>query len=116
MCGILGYSHIAKCLPAGVLTSALKALVHRGPDHQGTFCSEQISMGATRLRILDLEGGDQPLFSPDRNVVIVFNGEIFNYYELRAQLEADGQVDFYLLTTVPLPRNNRRKRTSVCKS
>jgi len=90
MCGILGYSHIAKCLPAGVLTSALKALVHRGPDHQGTFCSEQISMGATRLRILDLEGGDQPLFSPDRNVVIVFNGEIFNYYELRAQLEAEG--------------------------
>jgi len=47
-------------------------------------------MGATRLRILDLEGGDQPLFSPDRDVVIVFNGEIFNYQELRAQLEAEG--------------------------
>ncbi len=90
MCGILGYSHVAKCLPAGVLTSALEALVHRGPDHQGSFCSEQISMGATRLRILDLEGGDQPLFSPDRDVVIVFNGEIFNYHELRVQLEAEG--------------------------
>jgi asparagine synthase (glutamine-hydrolysing) len=90
MCGILGYSHIAKCLPAGVLTSALEALVHRGPDHQGSFCSEQISLGATRLRILDLEGGDQPLFSPDRDVVIVFNGEIFNYHELRAQLEEEG--------------------------
>src|SRR5260370_38727912 len=90
MCGVLGYSHVAKCLPAGVLTSALEALVHRGHDHQGTFCSEQISMGATRLRILDLESGDQPLFSPDRNVVIVFNGEIFNYRELRAQLEAEG--------------------------
>jgi len=47
-------------------------------------------MGATRLRILDLEGGDQPLFSPDRDVVIVFNGEIFNYHELRVQLEAEG--------------------------
>jgi asparagine synthase (glutamine-hydrolysing) len=90
MCGILGYSHIAKCLPAGVLASALKALVHRGPDNQGTFCSEQISLGATRLRILDLEGGDQPLFSPDRDVVIIFNGEVFNYRELRAQLEAEG--------------------------
>ena len=90
MCGILGYSHIGKCLPADVLMSALKALRHRGPDHQGSFCSEQISLGAVRLRILDLEGGDQPLFSSDRDVVIVFNGEIFNCPELRAQLEAEG--------------------------
>jgi len=90
MCGILGYSHIAKDLPAGVLMAALEALAHRGPDNQGTFCSEHISLGATRLRILDLEGGDQPLFSPDRDVVIVFNGEIFNCLELRAQLEAEG--------------------------
>jgi asparagine synthase (glutamine-hydrolysing) len=90
MCGILGYSHVAKPLPAGVLSSALEALVHRGPDHQGTFCSELISLAATRLRILDLEGGDQPLFSPDRDVVAIFNGEIFNYRELRAELEAEG--------------------------
>src|SRR5437868_4241660 len=87
MCGILGYSHIARCLPAGVLTAAVDALDHRGPDHQGTFCSEHISLGATRLRILDLESGDQPMFSHDRNVVIVFNGEIFNQQELRSQLE-----------------------------
>ena len=90
MCGILGYSHIAKRLPAGVLTSAVEALSHRGPDHQGTFCSEHISLGATRLRILDLESGDQPMFSPDRDVVAVFNGEIFNHPELRAQLDAAG--------------------------
>ena len=90
MCGILGYSHVGKCLPAGLLTSALAGLSHRGPDHQGSFCSEHISLGATRLRILDLEGGDQPMFSPDRDVAIVFNGEIFNCQELRAQLEAEG--------------------------
>jgi asparagine synthase (glutamine-hydrolysing) len=90
MCGILGYSHTAHPLPAGLLVAALEALAHRGPDHQGSFCSEHISLGATRLRILDLEAGDQPLFSPDRDVVIVFNGEIFNYHELRAQLEAEG--------------------------
>jgi asparagine synthase (glutamine-hydrolysing) len=90
MCGILGYSHIAKDLPAGVLMAALEALAHRGPDHQGTFCSEHISLGSTRLRIVDLEGGDQPLFSSDRDVVIVFNGEIFNCPELSAQLEAEG--------------------------
>jgi asparagine synthase (glutamine-hydrolysing) len=90
MCGILGYSHIAKDLPMWVLPAALKALLHRGPDHQGTFCSEHISLGSTRLRIVDLEGGDQPLYSPDRDVVVVFNGEIFNCPELRAELEREG--------------------------
>ena len=90
MCGILGYSHLAGSLPAGLLTTALEALAHRGPDHHGTFYSERMSLGATRLRILDLDGGDQPLFSSDRDVVVVFNGEIFNYPELRAELEAEG--------------------------
>ncbi len=90
MCGILGYSHTAQPLPEGLLMAALEALAHRGPDHQGSFCSERISLGATRLRILDLEAGDQPLFSPDRDVVIVFNGEIFNCPALRAQLEVEG--------------------------
>ncbi len=90
MCGILGYSHTAKPLPAGLLAEALEDLAHRGPDHQGSFCSDRISLGATRLRILDLGAGDQPLFSPDRDVVIVFNGEIFNAPELRVQLEAEG--------------------------
>lgn len=90
MCGILGYSHRAGSLPAGLLTAGLEALAHRGPDHHGTFCSERMSLGATRLRILDLDGGDQPLFSSDRDVVVVFNGEIFNYPELRAELEVEG--------------------------
>src|SRR6266478_6258968 len=90
MCGILGYSHISRELPSGVLTSGLNCLVHRGPDHQGRFVSGQISLGATRLRILDLEAGDQPLLSPDKNVVVVFNGEIFNYREIRAELEGEG--------------------------
>ncbi|HVH88095.1 MAG TPA: asparagine synthase (glutamine-hydrolyzing), partial [Terriglobales bacterium] len=90
MCGILGYSHISKLLPSEVLTLGLNSLVHRGPDHQGRFVSSQISLGATRLRILDLKGGDQPLTSPDKDVVVVFNGEIFNHQEIRATLEAEG--------------------------
>jgi len=90
MCGILGYSHISRELPSGVLTEGLNSLVHRGPDHQGHFVSGQISLGATRLRILDLEAGDQPLLSPDKNVVVVFNGEIFNYREIRVDLERAG--------------------------
>ena len=89
MCGILGYSHFSRDLPAGVLTSGVNSLVHRGPDHQGRFISEHISLGATRLRILDLEGGDQPLVSADKDVVVVFNGEIFNHSEIRSQLEAE---------------------------
>jgi asparagine synthase (glutamine-hydrolysing) len=90
MCGILGYSHSAGSLPAGLLATALEALAHRGPDHHGTFYSERMSLGATRLRILDLDAGDQPMFSSDRDVVVVFNGEIFNYPELLAELELEG--------------------------
>ncbi len=90
MCGILGYSHISRELPPGVLTLGLNSLVHRGPDHQGRFVSDEISLGATRLRILDLGAGDQPLLSSDKDVVVVFNGEIFNHREIRAELEAEG--------------------------
>ena len=90
MCGIVGYSHIGRHPQAGVLTSALHSIHHRGPDHQGRFVCPQISLGAVRLRILDLESGDQPLFSADGDVVVVFNGEIFNHREVRTQLEAAG--------------------------
>ena len=90
MCGILGYSHISHSLPSGVLTSGLSSLLHRGPDHPGRFVSGQISLGATRLRILDLKAGDQPFLSPDKNVVVIFNGEIFNNREIRAKLEGQG--------------------------
>lgn len=90
MCGILGYSHLSKSPEPEVFTSALHSLVHRGPDHRGRFECEHISLGATRLRIVDLEAGDQPLFSPDRDVIVVFNGEIFNHQELRNVLTAEG--------------------------
>jgi asparagine synthase (glutamine-hydrolysing) len=92
MCGILGYTHIHKRLPRGVMDAALASLTHRGPDHQGRFESELISLGATRLRIVDLESGDQPLISPDGDVIVVFNGEIFNHHELRLELEDSGAI------------------------
>ena len=90
MCGILGFSHISRALPSGVLRSGLNSLVHRGPDHQGRFITDQISLGATRLRILDLVAGDQPLLSADKNIAVIFNGEIFNHREIRAELETEG--------------------------
>lgn len=90
MCGILGYSHDRKRTPDPVIHEALNSIEHRGPDQQGHFSCDFVTLGATRLRILDLHGGDQPLFSSDRNVVVVFNGEIFNQHELRAELESYG--------------------------
>jgi asparagine synthase (glutamine-hydrolysing) len=90
MCGIAGFTHVAKRLPERVLNSALRSIVHRGPDHQGCFESEHISLGATRLRILDLNAGDQPLKSPDGDVTLVFNGEVFNHQELRSELQRSG--------------------------
>jgi asparagine synthase (glutamine-hydrolysing) len=92
MCGILGYSHLRKRVRPGLLTSALESLSHRGPDCDGLYTSNYISLGATRLRIRDLQNGDQPLFSADRDVVAVFNGEIFNYREIRSELEREGAV------------------------
>ena len=90
MCGILGYTHISRELPPGVLKAGVAALVHRGPDHQDSFEFPHISLGATRLRIIDIEGGDQPMRSADGDAVIVLNGEIYNHSELREELQKSG--------------------------
>ena len=86
MCGIAGYTHVSYDLPEGVLDSALRGLVHRGPDRQEGYCTPHISLGATRLRIVDIEHGDQPMHSADGAWTIVFNGEIYNHRTLRAEL------------------------------
>jgi asparagine synthase (glutamine-hydrolysing) len=90
MCGILGFTQCYRGLPTGVLTRGLSALSHRGPDQKGRFTSAHVSLGATRLRVIDLEGGDQPLHSVDGDITIVFNGEIYNHCEIRDELEAIG--------------------------
>jgi asparagine synthase (glutamine-hydrolysing) len=92
MCGIVGFSHLRKRVPPRVLTSALESLSHRGPDCDRSYASKYASLGAARLRIRDLQRGDQPLLSVDRNVVAIFNGEIFNYHEIRSELEREGAV------------------------
>lgn len=65
-------------------------LIHRGPDQQGVFCSEVFSFGAARLKIIDLESGNQPILENAGENGIVFNGEIYNHLELRAELEKLG--------------------------
>jgi asparagine synthase (glutamine-hydrolysing) len=92
MCGIAGFSHLRKPLPAGVLTHAVDSITHRGPNQKAKFECDEVSLGATRLAILDIAGGDQPIFSDDRDAVIVYNGEVFNFVELRQELEREGAV------------------------
>ena len=90
MCGIAGFTHKNWSPDADRIRRAAATLVHRGPDQQGVFRSEICSLGATRLKIIDLAGGDQPIFAPNGDSVIVFNGEIYNHLELRAELESLG--------------------------
>src|SRR5215813_5924387 len=90
MCGITGFTHVAKRLPGEVLSSALHAIVHRGPDHQGCFESAHVSLGATRLRVLALAAGDQPVKGSARRVVVVSNAEMFSHQEVRSQLQQCG--------------------------
>lgn len=84
MCGIIGG---VGCFDSSVLTQALDAVTHRGPDSKGIFNNEHIFLGHTRLSIQDLsENGNQPMFSDDNRYVIIFNGEIYNHLEIRREL------------------------------
>src|SRR5215203_1857590 len=67
---------------------------HRGPDSRGIHRSNGVALGIQRLRIIDLKTGDQPIYNEDRSVAVVLNGEIYNFRELRADLEARGH-SFY---------------------
>ena len=90
MCGIAGYTHYQRRSESARIRRATFALTHRGPDQQGFYESESVSIGAVRLRIIDLEGGDQPFKSCDGDTIIAFNGEIYNNTELRELLRERG--------------------------
>jgi asparagine synthase (glutamine-hydrolysing) len=88
LCGIVGFTHKGWVPDPERIRSATNTLIHRGPDQQGVFESKAVSLGATRLKIIDLGSGDQPITSD--GATIVFNGEIYNHLELRAELEKLG--------------------------
>jgi len=94
MCGIAGYVHRDRSRPAdaGLLLRMAETLRHRGPDDDGYLCEGPVGLAMRRLQVLDLEGGAQPLYNEDRTVAVVFNGEIYNYRELRQELEARGHT------------------------
>ena len=90
MCGIAGFTHVHRAAAPGRIQDAVACIIHRGPNQQGVFESDDVSLGAARLKIIDIEGGDQPIVSEDGGTVIVFNGEIYNHRELRRELEQRG--------------------------
>lgn len=92
MCGICGIYNFATGQPVdrALLNRSMDAMRHRGPDDEGVYVEAELGLGNRRLSIIDLPGGHQPLSNEDASVWTTFNGEIYNYRELRAQLEAQG--------------------------
>jgi asparagine synthase (glutamine-hydrolysing) len=92
MCGINGifYRKSQHKVDQTVLNKMAAVLDHRGPDEKGFFANHSIGLGQTRLSIIDLTGGKQPIFNEDGSICVVFNGEIFNYIELKEYLKKKG--------------------------
>src|SRR3989338_4132114 len=92
MCGIAGIVHLTgEPVDRAALEGMTDALAHRGPDGRGLFIDRNVGLGHWRLAILDLtEAGAQPMSSPDHQIVVTFNGEIYNFQEERSLLESKG--------------------------
>lgn len=91
MCGICGvYNKFGQVVDSNLLMKMNNTLVHRGPDDQGYYLDENIGLGHRRLSIIDLNMGHQPILNEDGTKIIVFNGEIYNFGELKRELESKG--------------------------
>jgi asparagine synthase (glutamine-hydrolysing) len=90
VCGIAGFTRLDHPVENGRIHRVLATIRHRGPDHQGVHESPLAAIGNARLSIIDLAQGNQPIYSPDGDTVIVYNGEVYNHAELRAELESLG--------------------------
>src|SRR5215469_7455739 len=92
MCGICGQLNFAKDEPVNTETirRMSRSMLHRGPDDEGNYVSGEVGLGFRRLSIIDLSGGHQPMSDAEQTVQVVFNGEIYNFRELRKDLESRG--------------------------
>src|SRR4030042_2388891 len=93
MCGIAGFINLQK-VPAErkFLNKMLQTIKHRGLDDSGSFVKKNVALGIRRLAIIDVMGGNQPIFNEDRTVAVVFNGEIYNFKLLRGFLIKKGHI------------------------
>ena len=91
MCGFTGFTNYIKD-DGTILEKMMDRIVHRGPDSAGKFIDEDVALGFRRLSIIDLAEGDQPMFNEDKSLVLVFNGEIYNFKDLRAELIEAGHT------------------------
>ena len=85
MCGIAGY--LGGKPDKKILKKMTDRIKHRGPDAEGFYIDEKVALGHRRLSIIDLNTGDQPIYNEDKSIVIVFNGEIYNFKELKKELK-----------------------------
>ena len=92
MCGIAGFIHFDRQREANnhLLKKMTDSLQHRGPDGEGFYINKNVGLGHRRLSIIDLDTGDQPIHNEDKTIAVVFNGEIYNYIELRTELKSFG--------------------------
>ncbi len=91
MCGFVGFTNRIKD-DGTVLEGMMNKIIHRGPDSSGQFVSDEVNLGFRRLSIIDLADGDQPMYNEDGSLVLVFNGEIYNFLELREELIEKGHT------------------------
>jgi asparagine synthase (glutamine-hydrolysing) len=93
MCGIAGIVRWdGQPVPEGDIRAMCRVMVHRGPDDEGVYLSPGVGLGMRRLSIIDVDGGQQPVSNEDGSIWVVFNGEIYNYRELRRQLSQSGHT------------------------
>lgn len=91
MCGIVGFLDRTRNKDS-VINEMMDRIVHRGPNSSGSYSDNDIALGFRRLSIIDLEGGNQPIFNEDKTKIIIFNGEIYNYDSIKSELIKTGHV------------------------
>jgi len=115
MCGING-GWLYEGIPGAEVEKSLHCMRHRGPDEFGTFVGDPVFLGNCRLSIIDLAGGRQPVFNEDGSIVVVFNGEIYNYLELTRELTSLGHIFRTGCDTEVLAHLYEERGSAMCTS
>lgn len=93
MCGFVGFIDKNNIETKKIaLENMMNRIIHRGPDSAGTYVDEKAALGFRRLSIIDLEHGSQPIYNENKDLVIVFNGEIYNFQEIKEDLVSKGHT------------------------